>query len=280
MTADNSYNGDASDADGDNKAKNVAIGAAGGAGAFAGSGSITVNVLSQKTDAAIGAGSYDAGQGNVLVSAKSKDHMLGLAGGISVSKGTGIGAAIDVSHYTGHTYAEIRDGALVQHATKTDVSAVSEEELKSIAATLAGGSFGGAGAAGAHSVQTDTKAYIGNEKDSDTDAAPSLVGAGEITVHALDVTKLGTGAGSGGVGKSAGVVLTAAVETVDKTVSAYVGNKASIDGKSLSVNAENRSESTTAAAGLGAGGTAGVAGAVAETFTNHVTKAYVGKVRP
>lgn len=277
VTADNAYNGDASDADGDNKAKNVAIGAAGGAGAFAGSGSITVNVLSQKTDAAIGAGSYDAGQGNVLVSAKSKAHMLGLAGGISVSKGTGIGAAIDVSHYTGHTYAEIRDGALVQHATKTDVSAVSEEELKSIAATLAGGSFGGAGAAGAHSVQTDTKAYIGNDKDSDTDAAPSLVGAGEITVHALDVTKLGTGAGSGGVGKSAGVGLTAAVETVDKTVSAYVGNKASIDGKSLSVNAENRSESTTAAAGLGAGGTAGVAGAVAETFTNHVTKAYVGK---
>lgn len=64
---------------------------------------------------------------------------------------------------------------------------------------------------------------------------------------------------------------------VQKKASAYVGNHASIGGESLTVQAENTSDSTTAAAGLGVGGTAGVAGAASETFVTHTTDAHVGK---
>ena len=48
-------------------------------------------------------------------------------------------------------------------------------------------------------------------------------------------------------------------------------------GSSLTVKAENTSSSVTGAAGLGAGGTAGLAGAASETFVTHTTDAHVGK---
>ena len=71
--------------------------------------------------------------------------------------------------------------------------------------------------------------------------------------------------------------LSAAVEVVHKKAAAYVGNHASIGGESLTVQAENTSDSTTVAASLGVGGTAGVAGAASETFVTHTTDAHVGK---
>lgn len=48
-------------------------------------------------------------------------------------------------------------------------------------------------------------------------------------------------------------------------------------GSRLTVKAENTSSSVTSAAGLGVGGTAGLAGAASETFVNQETDAHVGK---
>lgn len=50
-----------------------------------------------------------------------------------------------------------------------------------------------------------------------------------------------------------------------------------VTGSSLTVKAENTSSSVTSAAGLGAGGTAGLAGAASETFMKQETDAHVGK---
>ncbi len=281
VKADNVYNGSAKDEASDSTAKTVAVGFAAGAAKFAGSGSVTVNVISQKADASIGEGNYQAGNQGVDVEAKNTARLFGLAGGLGINLGgTGIGAAADVQTYKGHTYASIEDGAKLSKASSVRVNAESEEDLTSVAATIAtGDTFAGAGAAGLHVISTDTKAYIGNQEDKDvTDAGKAeLTEAGAVSVTAKDTTKLTTSGGSGAVSGTAAGGLSAAVEVVQKKASAYVGNHASIGGESLTVQAENTSDSTTAAAGLGVGGTAGVAGAASETFVTHTTDAHVGK---
>ena len=271
VKADNAYNGDASESDQTAKtAKTVAVGFAGGTSQFAGSGSVTVNVIDQKTDATVGKGVYDAGKKAVEVEATSAAKLFGLAGGASLSAGSGIGAAVDVQTYKGHTYAGIADGASLKNASSVTVNADSKEHLTSVAATLAGGAgtFAGAGAAGAHSVSTDTKAYVGQSEVTE---------AGDVSVTAKDETKLNTLAGSGAASGNTGVGLTAAVEVVNKKASAIVGDNAEVTGSSLTVKAENTSSSVTGAAGLGVGGTAGLAGAASETFVNQETDAHVGK---
>lgn len=281
VKADNAYNGSAKDSDSDSTAKTVAVGFAAGAAKFAGSGSVTVNVISQKADASIGKGNYQAGNQGVDVEAKNTARLFGLAGGLGINLGgTGIGAAADVQTYKGHTYASIEDGAKLSKASSVKVNAESEEDLTSVAATIAtGDTFAGAGAAGLHVISTDTKAYIGNQEDKDvTDAGKAeLIEAGAVSVTAKDTTKLTTSGGSGAVSGTGAGGLSAAVEVVQKKASAYVGNHASIGGESLTVQAENTSDSTTAAAGLGVGGTAGVAGAASETFVTHTTDAHVGR---
>lgn len=271
VKADNAYNGGASDTDENAKtAKTVAVGFAGGTSQFAGSGSVTVNVIGQTTDATVGKGVYDAGKKAVEVEATSAAKLFGLAGGASLSAGSGIGAAVDVQTYKGHTYAGIADGASLKNASSVTVNADSKEHLTSVAATLAGGAgtFAGAGAAGAHSVSTDTKAYVGQSEVTE---------AGDVSVTAKDETKLNTLAGSGAASGNTGVGLTAAVEVVNKKASAIVGDDAKVTGSSLTVKAENTSSSVTGAAGLGVGGTAGLAGAASETFVNQETDAHVGK---
>lgn len=269
VKAENAYNG-AADKD-DSKAKTVAVGFAGGTSQFAGSGSVTVNVIDQTTDATIGKGKYDAGKKDVDVHAANTAKLFGLAGGVSLSAGSGLGAAVDVQTYKGHTYAGLADGASLTKASAVKVDAASVEHMTSIAATLAGGagSFAGAGAAGAHSIATDTKAYIGQQSE--------VTDAGDVSVTAKDETKLTTTAGSGAASGNTGVGLTAAVEVVDKKVEASVGDGAIVKGDTLTVKADNTSESVTIAAGLGAGGTVGLAGAASETFVTHTTDAHVGK---
>ena len=270
VEAKNAYNGAASDKD-DSKAKTVAVGFAGGTSQFAGSGSVTVNVIDQKTDATIEKGNYDAGSKEVNVHAANTAKLFGLAGGASLSAGSGLGAAVDVQTYKGHTYAGLADGVTLKKAAAVKVDAASTEHMTSVAATLAGGagSFAGAGAAGAHSIATDTKAYIGKQSE--------VTDAGDVSVKAKDETKLKTTAGSGAASSNTGVGLTAAVEVVNKKVEASVGEGATVKGEALTVKAENTSESVTAAAGLGASGTVGLAGAASETFVTHKTDAHVGK---
>lgn len=271
VEAKNAYNGAADKDDSKAKAKTVAVGFAGGTSQFAGSGSVTVNVIDQKADATIGKGKYDASGKEVDVHAANTAQLFGLAGGASLSAGSGLGAAVDVQTYKGHTYAGLADGVTLTKSSAVKVNAESAEHMTSIAATLAGGagSFAGAGAAGAHSISTDTKAYIGQQSE--------VTDAGDVSVTAKDETKLTTTAGSGGAAGTVGVGLTAAVEVVDKKVEASVGDDATVKGDALTVQAENTSESVTEAFGLGASGSVGLAGAASETFVTHKTDAHVGK---
>ncbi len=286
ITADNAYNGSASDSEDDSKAKVVAVGAAGGKDLFAGSGSVTVSHVKQTTDAYLGKGKYDTQDGDVTIKAQNKANLFGMAGGLSVSKGTGIGAAVDVQKYIGHTYAGIKSGTFLSNATKTDVTADSSEKLTSIAAAAGIGlqKGGGAGAAGAHDVTTDTKAYVGEDEENAEETY--LEDAGNTKIAASDVTTLSTGSGAAGASAEGkvGAGLSAAVEVIDKTAQAFVGKNTDISDtttskvSSLTVEATNTGNFTTAAAALGVTGGEGlgVAGSASETFVNFKTNAYIG----
>lgn len=278
VQADNAYNGAASDTD-DKTARTVAVGFAGGTSQFAGSGSVTVNVIDQKTDATIGKGKYDAGRKAAQVGATSTAKLFGLAGGASLSAGSGIGAAVDVQTYNGHTYAGIADGASLKNASSVTVNADSKEHLTSVAATLAGGAGTFAGAAGAHSVSTDTKAYLGQSEVTE---------AGDVSVTAKDETELKTVAGSGAASGNTGVGLTAAVEVVNKKASAIVGDDVKVTGSSQlsakTANAEGiavtASDETTLKGDNGgvsigiSGGSAGAA--IGVTNISKDTEAFLG----
>lgn len=280
VQADNAYNGAASDTD-DKTARTVAVGFAGGTSQFAGSGSVTVNVIDQKTDATIGKGKYDAGRKAAQVGATSTAKLFGLAGGASLSAGSGIGAAVDVQTYNGHTYAGIADGASLKNASSVTVNADSKEHLTSVAVTLAGGAgtFAGAGAAGAHSVSTDTKAYLSQSEVTE---------AGDVSVTAKDETELKTVAGSGAASGNTGVGLTAAVEVVNKKASAIVGDDVKVTGSSQlsakTANAEGiavtASDETTLKGDNGgvsigiSGGSAGAA--IGVTNISKDTEAFLG----
>lgn len=240
-----------------------------------------MNVIDQKTDATIGKGKYDAGRKAAQVGATSTAKLFGLAGGASLSAGSGIGAAVDVQTYNGHTYAGIADGASLKNASSVTVNADSKEHLTSVAATLAGGAgtFAGAGAAGAHSVSTDTKAYLSQSEVTE---------AGDVSVTAKDETELKTVAGSGAASGNTGVGLTAAVEVVNKKTSAIVGDDVKVTGSSQlsakTANAEGiavtASDETTLKGDNGgvsigiSGGSAGAA--IGVTNISKDTEAFLG----
>lgn len=240
-----------------------------------------MNVIDQKTDATIGKGKYDAGRKAAQVGATSTAKLFGLAGGASLSAGSGIGAAVDVQTYNGHTYAGIADGASLKNASSVTVNADSKEHLTSVAATLAGGAgtFAGAGAAGAHSVSTDTKAYLSQSEVTE---------AGDVSVTAKDETELKTVAGSGAASGNTGVGLTAAVEVVNKKASAIVGDDVKVTGSSQlsakTANAEGiavtASDETTLKGDNGgvsigiSGGSAGAA--IGVTNISKDTEAFLG----
>lgn len=240
-----------------------------------------MNVIDQKTDATIGKGKYDAGRKAAQVGATSTAKLFGLAGGASLSAGSGISAAVDVQTYNGHTYAGIADGASLKNASSVTVNADSKEHLTSVAATLAGGAgtFAGAGAAGAHSVSTDTKAYLSQSEVTE---------AGDVSVTAKDETELKTVAGSGAASGNTGVGLTAAVEVVNKKASAIVGDDVKVTGSSQlsakTANAEGiavtASDETTLKGDNGgvsigiSGGSAGAA--IGVTNISKDTEAFLG----
>ncbi len=292
IEADNSYNGDAKDAGDDSTAKTVAIGAAGGASKFSGAGSVTVNVVKQTTKASLGEGVYDISGGTddkgqpvdgaASVTAKSSAKLFGLAGGLTVSGAGGVGAAVDVQKYTGETLAGVHDGASISHADSLTVKADSAQNLTSVgaAAALSLDKFSGAGAAGAHSVTTNTKAYVGDNTEKDGEAGPIITDVGDVSVTAKDVTTLSTGAGSAGAtAGSVGLGLSAAVEVMNKNVEAVVGSGAQMDEiRGLSVQAENTASATSVAAAVAASaGTAAVSGSASENFASLTTKAHIGK---
>ena len=289
VQANNAYNGSANENDENaTSAKTVVVGGAVSMQSYAGAGSVSVNKVKNTTAAHLDAGVYSI-DGAVDVDAKSTAKLFGLAGGVSVAKGVGLGAAVDTQLLDVSTKAYLADNVRLQRAGAITVSAASYESITSVAATagVGFGSFAGAGAANAHKITTDTEAYIGT--DAADDGARTQLGSasqkvGTVTVKASDDSKLKANAGAASVqiggadkGGAAGS-LSAAVEVLEKRVQASIGRADVQSTGKVEVQATNKGDIMTTASGIAAavtGSGGALTGSASETIVTYVTDAHL-----
>lgn len=203
----------------------IAAGGSGGGSAGV-AGSATVTDLTETTTAAIGSSAtvnpLDDGSStqDVTVRASDETTLLGVAGAAGFGGSGGVGAGAEVGLIGKTTTARIA-GNVKANDTVT-VEARSTEDITSVAASLsAGGSAGIAGSASVYVVDIDT---VGDIAD-----AATVHSDGNVVVSADDDNEIDMIAGNGAFGGSAGVGASAAVAVIDKTVTARVGDGATVD---------------------------------------------------
>ena len=210
----------------------IAAGGAGGGKAGI-AGSATVTVMDEKTYATVGAGAKvnDANDGgaaqNVLVHASDATKLLGVAGAVAFGGSAGVGAGAEVGVIDKDTRADINSSGATPTTVKAKsniiVEALSTEKITSVAASLAaGGSAGIAGSASVYDLGLGTAATIGNSAKVRAD--------GSVVVSADNATEMDMIAGNGAFGGAAGVGASAAVQVVDKSVTASIGDNAEVNG--------------------------------------------------
>ncbi|MCB1953017.1 MAG: leukotoxin LktA family filamentous adhesin, partial [Rhodocyclaceae bacterium] len=203
----------------------IAAGGSGGGSAGV-AGSATVTDLTEITTAAIGSGAsinpLDDGSStqDVTVRASDETTLLGVAGAVAFGGSGGVGAGADVGLIDKTTTASVA-GNVKANDTVT-IDARSAEDITSVAASLSvGGSAGIAGSASVYVVDVTTKGEIADGATVHSD--------GNVIVSADDDNEIDMIAGNGAFGGSAGVGASAAVAILTKTVTARVGESATVD---------------------------------------------------
>ncbi|MCB1963628.1 MAG: leukotoxin LktA family filamentous adhesin [Rhodocyclaceae bacterium] len=203
----------------------IAAGGSGG-GSVGVAGSATVTDLTETTTAAIGSGATvnplddGAGTQDATVRASDETTLLGVAGAVAFGGRGGVGAGADVGLIDKTTTASVA-GNVKANDTVT-IEARSAEDITSVAASLsAGGSAGIAGSASVYTVDVTTQSEIADGATVHSD--------GNVIVSADDANEIDMIAGNGAFGGTAGVGASAAVAILTKTVTARVGDGATVD---------------------------------------------------
>ncbi|MGN0950323.1 MAG: leukotoxin LktA family filamentous adhesin [Mitsuokella sp.] len=263
----------------------VGIGAA-VAGKAALAGNIAVNQIGNDVKAAV-TGSTLTSSGNIGVLADGKETLTNFAGTVSGAAGNaGLGMGVSYNAITGDTESTVAGSTLEAKGQENEtvgdkqkgvaVTAAGTHNLQSVALTagLAGSDNVAVGAAGTVTVNNiggTTRAAV-----TDTDINKNLDNstADDVAVKAQDVTKSESHVGSlaVGIGADGGAGVSAASDTLilsRKTAAELSGTKpkraTTVNGRNISVTADQQSTVVTNADGVaGAGGVYG-AGAVAAT---------------
>ncbi len=278
----------------------------GGSGTLAVNLAGSVTVIGNNTSAFIDQGAKinedqaSAGDGqSVLVAAGTDLRHLGIGAAVAIGGQVGLGPAAEVIVVDNNTRAFIGKSARVNAAEDVEVIAESTQDIMSIAGAgaLGIGAVGLAGAVPVISIDNETSAYI--EGTADGQQATMVNADGNIAISAVDRTETDIIAGSlagglVGIGGAVGVTI------IEKDTTAFVGNNTVVnargnssgsvstysgmdgqgnltkkDVKGLSVQAQS-SEDFSTITGAGAGGFAGVAGAVVVSTIDSSTSAYIG----
>ena len=270
---------------GDAAITSVGLGAA-VAGKAALAGNIAVNQIGNNVQAAV-TGSTLTSSGNIGVLADGREALTNFAGTVSGAAGNaGLGMGVSYNAITGNTESTVENSTLEAKGQETEtvgdkqkgvaVTASGQHNLKSVALTagLAGSDNVAVGAAGTVTVNNiggTTRAAV-----TDTDINKNLDNstADDVAVKAGDVTKSESHVGSlaVGIGADGGAGVSAASDTLilsRKTAAELSGTKpkraTTVNGRNISVTADQQSTVVTNADGVaGAGGVYG-AGAVAAT---------------
>lgn len=228
-----------------------------------------------------------SGNQSVMVAAASDLYHFGLAGSAAGGGAAGVGGGAAVSIVDTTTIASIGDGTRTAAAGDIVVSAKAREDFMSTAAAGAVGGYAGvAGGVATIVVDAKTSASIGG----------TAFAHGNVDVIADDQTRVAMLAGSVGLSGAVGVGASIGVVKLDKKVSAFVADNASVTalgGAARRVYTGDEFSTTRIASGLnvfantnqsvftlavaGGGGLyVGVAGAVTLELFDIATSATIG----
>jgi filamentous hemagglutinin family protein len=157
------------------------------------------------------------GANDINLVAKASQGTVNLAGVISKSSsGNGFGGSLVQMNFTGGADTYIGTGAEVN---ANNLALVSLTEINNINIALAGGKSGKVSFSGAFSLAH------GDFTTTSQIAAGSTVDANNILISAKDDTRNTNVAGGVGIGSSAGIGVSTAVNEVVRNVSALIGNR-------------------------------------------------------
>ena len=272
----------------DDRVRAFAIGASGQKkkGTAAVTGSVSLNLITRDTLAAIGDTTTLTAGGDVTIVAADKLQLVAAGGGLAISGKVGVGAAAGVSVIDNKVDAHIGANAVVDAAGDIVISADSESLITSVALGVGIGTeqLGIAGSATSQNLTPDVQAYIA--------AGADVLTQRNLLIDADDSSTVIQVGGRVGVGKKAGVGIAITNLNVNRTVKAYIeagamvtalgnGNALTDPGGSLTGNGilidASAADSTWLIAIAGAGGNqfAGAGSVVVHTLTSDV-QAFIG----
>ena len=204
----------------------VAVGGSAGV-----AGSAAVNLLTDRTTAAVAHGSrVTVSAGSLVVSAIDDTSVISVAGDLAAGGSAGIGVGVDVGTFDKRTNAFIGSGVTATVAGDVIVCAEAQETLISVAAGVAVGSVAVGINAGVHTFALQTRAFIGDDPSAATlSGAGNVHAAGSVVVSATDTTSINEIVGVLAAG-SAGVAAGAGVTVANKEVKAFIGTGAIVTG--------------------------------------------------
>ncbi|MBW6507438.1 MAG: leukotoxin LktA family filamentous adhesin [Rhodobacteraceae bacterium] len=219
-----------------------------------------------------------SGAGAVSLGATNDFDVFALAAGVGVGGTAGIGAAATVVVVNNTTRAALADGTSAADRAEINASgpisitatATEDGDLFSVAGA-AGGTAGVGAGAGIYVFGTTTEALIGDYAKVGT-----AFNAGSLTVQATDTSRLFSVAGAAGAGGTAGAGAGVAVGVISKATSAEIGANALVDSANVAVKATSAEDILAITAGVGVGGSAGLAGAVTVLSVSPTTTARIG----
>jgi len=219
-----------------------------------------------------------SGNGAVSLGATNDFDVFALAAGVGVGGTAGIGAAATVVVVNNTTRAALGDGTSTANRAEINASgpisitavATEDGDLFSVAGA-AGGTAGVGAGAGIYVLGTTTEALIGDYAKVGT-----TFNSGSLTVQASDLSRLFSVSGAAGAGGTAGVGAGVSVGVIDKTITAEIGAHATVDSGNVVLNATSAEDILAITAGVGIGGSAGLAGAVTVLSVSPKTTARIG----
>jgi hypothetical protein len=250
------------------------------ASSVGGSGVASVVTSENRVEALMGRGARVtiSGTGAVTLAATNTFKIFGLAAGVGVGSTAGIGAAATVVVINNITRAALGDGTSAADRAEINTNgeisitatATEDGDLFSVAGG-AGGNVGIGAGAGIYVLDTTTEAKVGNFAK-----VGNAFNAGSLGIAASDTSRLFAVSGAAGAGGTAGGGAGVAVGVLNKTITAAIGTSAVVETGNVSVDAKSAEELSNITAGVGVGGTAGLAGAVTVLAVNPTTTARIG----
>ena len=248
-------------------------------GSTAGVAGVATVITSENTaEALLGLRTRLTTSGDAAVSAQNDFTTLSVAGGAAAGGTAGVGAAASVITVNNVTRAALADAATLGDAAIVNAGGVFG---LSAAATQTGKTYVAAGAgAGNVAVGAGAAVYVLGTTTEALAGAYAQIGQvtqpTKVAVIASDITDLDTVAGAVAGGGTAGAGAGASVGVISKATKAAIAANAAVEASDVLVSAKSAITANTLTAGVGIGGTAGLAGAIAVYSVSDTTTAQIG----